>query len=115
MSEKDLITKYVPSYVNPNNPSSWASVSAFSAYEIMNGPENVYGLMHDTRLEISTLLKNLGEIDEAVDVAQTVKKYTVDNLTSYEEYFSENPKMTIHEYYEEILRRIAEADKNQKK
>lgn len=114
MNEQDLITKYVPSYVNPNNPSSWASVSTFSAYEILNGEEGVYGLMHEARLEISTLLKYLGEIDEAADAAMPVKKYT-NSMTNYHDYLSDNPKMTIHEYYEEVRRRIGEADKNQKK
>jgi hypothetical protein len=114
MSEKDLITKYVPSYVNPNNPSSWASVSNFSAHEIINGEEGIYGLMHDTRLEISTLLKYLGTIDEVTDTAMTAKKYT-NSMTTYQEYLSDNPKLTIHEYYEEVKRRIAEADKNEKK
>jgi hypothetical protein len=113
MTEQELITKYVPSYVNPNNPSSWASVSAFSAYEVLNGAEGVYGLLHDARLEISTLLKYLGEIDEATDAAMPVKKYN-NSMTTYHEYLSDNPKLTVHDYYEEVRRRIAEADKNQK-
>ena len=114
MNEKDLITKYVPSYVNPNNPSSWASVSNFSVYEILNGEEGVYGLMHDTRLEISTLIKHLGEIDEAADKAMPVKKFTTSSAT-YQDYITDNPKLTLHDYYEEVRRRIAEADKQEKK
>lgn len=114
MSEKDLITKYVPSYVNPNNPSSWASVSSFSANEIINGGEDVYGLMHDARLEISTLLNHLGKIDEEVDKVLPPKKYT-NAMTTYQDYFTDNPKLTIHDYYEEVRRRIAEADKKEKK
>jgi hypothetical protein len=114
MNEKDLITKYIPSYVNTNNPSSWASISAFSAYEILNGKEGVYGLMHDTRFEISTLLKHLGTIDEATDAAMPTKKYS-NSMTTYHDYLSDNPTMTIHEYYEEVRRRVAEANKNEQK
>lgn len=114
MNEKDLITKYVPSYVNPNNPSSWASVSNFSVYEILNGEEGVYGLMHDARLEISTLIKYLGEIDEATDKAMPIKKFN-NSMTTYQDYIADNPKLTLHDYYEEVRRRIAEADKQEKK
>lgn len=115
INEESLITKYVSSYVNPNNPSSWASVSDFSAYEIIGGPESVYGLMPDARLEVSTLLKYLGVIDEATDFAQTVKKYSNGKFHNYQDYISLNPKLTIHDYYEEIRKRIADADKYEKK
>jgi hypothetical protein len=114
VNEKDLITEYVPTYVNPNNPSSWASISAFNASEILHGGEGVYGLMRDTRFEISTLLKQLGEIDERVDEAMTEKKFN-NSMTTYNEYLSDNPSITIHDYYEEVRRRIAEADKNEQK
>lgn len=114
MTEKELITKYVPSYVDPNNPSSWASVSGFSADEILNGPEAVYGLMPDARLEISSLLKHLGTIDEATDYLQTIKKYTAGNFHGYQAYLAANPKLTLHEYYDEVKKRITEADKKEK-
>lgn len=115
MTEKELITKYVPSYVDPNNPSSWASVSGFSADEILNGPESVYGLMSDTRLEISSLLKHLGTIDEATDYLQPTKKYSTGKFRTYQDYLATNPKITIHDYYDEVKRRVVEADKNEKK
>lgn len=115
LNEEALFTKYVPLYINPNNPSSLASVSGFSAHEIIHGSETVYGLPHDTRLEISGLLKYLGTIDEITDSVQTVKKYGAGKLYSYQDYLTFNPKLatqiTIHEYYEEVRKRIAEADK----
>jgi hypothetical protein len=114
-SEQDLITKYIPSYVNPNNPSSWVSISTFNTNEILNADEGVYGLMHDTRLEISSFLQQLGAIDEATDFAQLAKKYTANRLQNYQAYLSFNSKLTIHDYYEEIRKRIAEADKYEQK
>lgn len=114
-SEKDLITKYIPSYVNPNNPSSWVSVSMFSTNEILNADEGVYGLMHDTRLEISSYLQQLGTIDEATDFAQPAQKYIANRLPNYQAYLSLNTKFTVHDYYEEVRKRIAEADKFAKK
>lgn len=113
MSEKDLITKYVPSYVSSNNPSSWSSVSNFSVNEILAGGEAVYGLMHDTRLEISILVKFLGNIDQSADVAQNTKRYGNNKFTNYEDYISKNPKLTIHEYYEDVRKRATDATKNQ--
>lgn len=113
LTEEQLIAKYTPSYVTPSNPASWSSVSGFSANEIIHGEESVYGIMHDTRLEISTLLKNLGTIDEETDGLQPLRKYTGTDINTYQEYISLSPKLTIHDYYEEIRRRIVEADKKE--
>ncbi len=110
LSEEQLITKYIPSYVDLNNPSSWASVSGFSAYEIINGEEGVYGLTSDRRLEISSLLKQLGTIDEELDATRITGKYASKGIRTYQDYISLNPKYTIHEYYDEIRKGIASAD-----
>lgn len=110
LSEEQLITKYIPSYVDLNNPSSWASVSGFSAYEIINGEEGVYGLTSDRRLEISSLLKQLGTIDEELDATRITGKYASKGIHTYQDYISLNPKYTIHEYYDEIRKGIASAD-----
>ena len=115
MSEKDLITKYIPSYVNQDNPLLWVSVIDFSADKILNGQGVVYRITHDTRLEVSTLLKYLGAIDEAIDSSQLVKRYENNKFSGYEEYLSNNPKLTIHEYYEDIRKRVTEANKNEYK
>ncbi len=115
LTEEQLIAKHTPSYVTPTNPSSWSSVSNFSANEIIHGGESVYGIMSDTRLEISTLLKYLGTIDEETDKLQSVRKYIGTDIHTYQEYISLNPKLTIHDYYEEMRRRIAEADKKENK
>lgn len=117
MGEKDLITTYVPLYVNRDNPSSWAAVSDFSACEILNGDENVYGLKHNegARIEISTLIKHLGLIDEASDTLSDNPKYTNSNYSNYEDYLSKNPRITIHDYDEEIRRKVTEANNNERK
>lgn len=107
MTEQALIAKYIPSYVKTNNPSSWASVSGFSAYEIIHGPEVVYGLDSDNRLELSSLIKNLGTLDEATGVI----KYRNGNWQNYQEYLDSEQKLTIHEYYEAIRAAIAYSDK----
>lgn len=115
LTEEKLIEKYVSSYVNPNNPASWKSVSEYSANEIFHGEESVYGIMSDTRLEVSTLLKDLGTVDEETDRLQASRKYTGTDISTYQEYISLNPKLTVHDYYEEMRRRIAEADKKENK
>lgn len=113
MIEKDFITKYVPSYVDPNNPSSWASVSNFSIYEIIHGAEAVYGLSDQSRSEISHLIKHLGTIDQATDISQEIKKYGNGGFATYEDYILSNQKMTIHDYYNEVRSRIASAEKKE--
>lgn len=115
ITEASLITKYAPSYVNPNNPSSWAAVSSFIAGEIISGPESVYGLIPDARFEISSLLKYLGTIDEATDFAQPIKKYGEGKFRHYQDCISTSQKLTVHDYYEEIRKRIADADKYENK
>ena len=107
LNEEQLITKYVPTYVvNVDNPSLWSSISNFSAYEIINGPEAVYGLTTDRRLEISSLIKNLGTIDETI----SREKYNGGKYVDYKGYILKNSKLTIHEYYEHVRRIIAQAD-----
>ncbi|MCF7844083.1 hypothetical protein K9M47_04310 [Candidatus Gracilibacteria bacterium] len=110
LSEDALYTKYISSYVNENNPSSLAAVYGFSAYEIINGPEIVYGLTSDIRLEISSLLKQLGLIDKAIDVTRNIGKYNNGGLHNYQDYIHNSPKLTIHEYYSEIRKGIASSN-----
>ncbi len=95
MNEKDLITKYVPSYANTSNPSSWASVSNFDAYEILHNPDNVYGLTDQQRLEVSQLILLMQKLILAT-------KSTLDITQG----------ITIHTLYDETRRAIASADKN---
>lgn len=111
--EKDFITKYVPSYVDPNNPSSWASVSNFSVHEIIHGSEGIYGLTDQARSEISFLIKRHGTIDQATDISQEIKKYGNEGFSNYEEYILSNQKLTIHDYYNEVRSRIASAEKKE--
>lgn len=112
MTEKELIAKYVPSYVNPENPSSSADVSGFSVYEILYGKEGVYGLLNDSRREISTLIKYFGTIDEATDIACQEKKYLPGGYATYKDYIIENQSLSIHDYYMYVKRRMTEADAN---
>lgn len=113
MSEEDFITKSVPEYVNPSNPSSWSSVSSFNANEIFNSPNAVYGLTSEQRGEVSSLLKNLGIIDQTVDMNLAHKKYGVapSYLANYQDYFEKYPKVTVHMYHGEVRSRVAMADK----
>lgn len=101
-NEENFFTKYVPSYINPNNPSLLASVSGFSTYEIIHGAEMVYGLQRDNRTEISSLIKNMGILGEELGAWK-----------SWEKYLEENPKLTIHQYYEQIRVVVALGDKSE--
>lgn len=94
MTEKDLIIKYVPSYANTNNPSSWTAVSDFDAFEILNNPEHVYGLSDQQRLEVSNLIHLMVKLTQATNTVVTLTK-----------------GITVHMLYEQTKKTVALADK----
>lgn len=94
MNEELLISKYIPSYANSGNPSSWSTVSEFDAFEILQNPNPVYGLTDEQRLSVSELITHMEEL-----TAKTKLNIKI------------SPKLTIHMLYEQVRRNIASLDK----
>jgi hypothetical protein len=94
MNEEMFISYYVKSYASTLNPSSWSTVITFDADKIINDPNDVYGLNHEQREEVSVVIN-------------AMQKIIVTTGASFALYSG----LTVGKLYEETRRVAALADK----
>lgn len=89
-------------------PKEWGN---FKAYEVIASHEAVAGIPNDAlRLQIATIIKYLGIIDQSADNANFIKKYKGGAFSNYQEYLAQNPNLTLAQYYNEVKERALQAD-----